>query len=137
MGVSDGSLTNAAVEWMRRVYEQANVIEPPPTSAPVTEDFRYIDRRTGGSNYGSLDASGWQKLVTETWRVGSGRPTFAVVDVVAVRGEWSAAVVELTDFGDDTSMEFITCFQLDAEYRGHDRRFVAARWARRSRPLGG
>ena len=34
-----------------------------------------------------------------------------------MRGEWSAAVVEVTDFGDDTSMEFITCFQLDPETR--------------------
>ena len=34
-----------------------------------------------------------------------------------MRGEWSAAVVELTDFGDDTTMEFITSFQLDADSR--------------------
>jgi hypothetical protein len=99
------------------MYDRAQIIDTPPTSAPVTEDFLYTDRRSGGANYGSLDASGWQKLITETWRVGSSRPSFAVVDVVAVRGEWSAAVVELTDFGDDATMEFITCFQLDADSR--------------------
>ena len=61
-GVSDEPLTNAAVEWMRRMYERAKLIETPPTSAPVTEDFLYTDRRTGGANYGSLDAAGQNGL---------------------------------------------------------------------------
>jgi len=116
--VPDEPMTNAAVEWMRRMYEHAELLTEPPTRAPVTEDFLYTDRRTGGGvNYGSLDASGWRQLVTETWRVGSGRPSLAVVEVVATRGQWSAAVVESTDLGDDMAMEYITCFQLDSTTR--------------------
>jgi hypothetical protein len=116
--MSDEPLTNAAVEWLRQVYEVANVTETPPTSAPITDDFAYTDRRTGrGFSYGSLDASGWRRLVTETWRVGSGRPAFSITEVIAVRGQWSAAVAELHDFGEDMTTRQINCFQLDPESR--------------------
>ena len=114
--MSDEPLTNAAVEWLRQLYETANLKETPATSFPMTDDFQYTDRRTGrGFSYGSLDASAWQRLVTETWRVGSGRPTFSVTEVIAVRGQWSAAVAELHDFGEDMTTQQIQCFQVDPD----------------------
>jgi hypothetical protein len=114
--MSDEPLTNAAVEWIRRTYETGNVTETAPTSFPITDDFQYTDRRTGrGFSYGSLDASGYRRLVTETWRVGSGRPTFWITEVIAVRGQWSAAVAEIHDFGEDMTTQQIQCFQVDPE----------------------
>jgi hypothetical protein len=38
-------------------------------------------------------------------------------EVIAGRGQRSAAVVELLDFGDDMSMQYVTTFQLDFESR--------------------
>jgi len=116
--MSGEPLINAATQWLRRAYERANLMETPPTNTPVTEDFLYVDRRTGGGfNNGSLDASDWRRLVTETWQVGAGRPMFSIREVVAVRGQWSAAVVELLDFGEGMSIEYINCFQLDSVSR--------------------
>lgn len=88
---------------------------PMPPSGPsvVTGDFVYEDRQTGGINMGRIDASGWPQFHATAWQVSGRGPHFSSSEVVAVRGQRSAAFVIRVDYGDDTYSENLSCFQLD------------------------
>jgi hypothetical protein len=91
--MSDEPLMNAAVERLRQSFDFMNELAEPPSFAPAdffTDDFVLADRRRGGVNFGELNASDWVRVLDGFWEAG-GQPRFSVVEVIAVRGEWSAA----------------------------------------------
>jgi len=115
-------MTNAALEWMRRAYDFVNNLDARPEGkAPVTEDFKYEDRRTGGFSFGQLEAPDMDAYAASAWDLTDGRPHQSITEVVAVRGQRSAAFVELVDYGEDTIVEVITCCRLDAGVRRLER----------------
>lgn len=118
-GVPDEALTNATVEWIRRFHRRANALEEygPDETLPVTDDFTYEDRRSGGMNFGHLDASAAGAYLASMWDVGSGRPQMSMSAVIAARGDRLAAVVEVIDLGEDTYTEGIVCYGLDPELK--------------------
>ena len=79
----------------------------------MTEDFVAEDRRSGGMNFGKLDASEFDQYLASMWEVGNQRPRMSMSEVVAVRGDRLAAVVEAIDFGDQTVVDGILCYCLD------------------------
>ena len=112
--MSDEPLTNAAVERVRDAYDVMNGLSEPPSITPdsYTDDFVYVDRRKG-VNFGEGDASHFVRVLQLFWEVG-GQPHFSIVEVIAVRGEWSAAVLERVVYGGrDMYLEFITVVDLD------------------------
>ena len=111
----DKALTNATVEWIRRMHDSVNALDQPPTElkSPVTDDFTFEDRRSGGMNFGHGDASGAWLYMASMWDVGSGRPQMSMSEVVAVRGDRLAAVVEVIDYGHDNFTEGLVCYRLD------------------------
>ena len=112
--MSDEPLTSAAVERVRDAYDVMNGLSEPPSITPgsYTDDFVYVDRRKG-VNFGEGDASHFVRVLQLFWEVG-GQPHFSIVEVIAVRGEWSAAVLERVVYGGrDMYLEFITVVDLD------------------------
>ena len=98
--MSDEPLTNAAVERMQDSYDRMNELaEPPPIALAdhFTDDFDFSDRRKG-VNFGEGDASYFVGILQGFWEAG-GQPHFSIVEVIAVRGEWSAAYVLRTVYG--------------------------------------
>lgn len=106
-------LTNAAVEWQRTAFERLNSLDHPPDGFAATEDFVYEDHRSGGVNFGRLDASGWSDFLRSVWTVGPGQPHRSIREVIAVREQRSAAMVVHIDFGNEMVNEFINCVWLD------------------------
>lgn len=105
------ALTNEAVEWVRRFHETVNALEEFPAEGrlPVTDDFTFEDRRSGGVNFGAIDGSGARSYMTSMWDVGGRRPQMSLQEVVAVRGDRLAAVVEIIDYGDGNGIEGLVC----------------------------
>ena len=88
--MSDEPLTNAAVERMRQSFDRMNELaEPPVLADSFTDDFVFLDRRTG-VNFGEGNASYYARVSEQYWEVG-GQPHWSIPEVIAVRGEWSAA----------------------------------------------
>lgn len=79
----------------------------------MTDDFTYEDRRSGGMNFGHLDASGAGAYLASMWDVGGGRPQMSMPEVIAVRNDRLAAVVEIIEYGDGYHIEGIMCYCLD------------------------
>jgi hypothetical protein len=122
----DERLTNDAAERIRDIYGVWNEFSEPPSVAPAdhfTDDFVFSDRRKGGVNFGELDASDYVRTFEQFWNVG-GQPHFSMVEVIAVRGEWSTAHLERIVYGDsDMYTEFIIVVDRDP-VRGRLRRIV-------------
>ena len=112
--MSDDLLTNAAVRWFRSNMDRNNALLAPPSGpSVVTDDFVYEDRQTGGVNMGRIDASGWQQFHATAWQVNGRGPHFSISDVIAVRGQRSAAFIIRIDYGDENFSESLSCFRLD------------------------
>lgn len=106
-------MTNRCLEWRRGRFEFFNTLTEPPTH-PLTEDYVFEDRtRRGGVNFGRADRTGLGRIVDLVWEVSSERPQFEIVDVIAVRGERSAALRERHHYGNDTYIEVIAVTQMD------------------------
>lgn len=64
----EGPLSNAAVEGLRATFEMLNSLDEPPADfSGMAEDFVYEDHRSGGVNFGRLDASGWLRFMGSLW----------------------------------------------------------------------
>ena len=77
--------------------------------------------RTGGVNFGRLDRAGFTEFYNLSWELGAAKPRRSLVDVVAVGGQRSAAVIEKIDDGKDMVVEHIVVLQLDSTLRRHRR----------------
>ncbi len=117
--MSDETLTNAAVEWIKFMIDVVNLSDRPAEdfgSSAAVSDAVFVDRRTGGMNYGTIEGvSGIRDWLASTWDVGSGRPRWSMPDVVDVRGERCAAVVFVLDYGNDMFIDGIFCLRLDRD----------------------
>lgn len=120
--MSDEPLTNAALEWMRSAYDFMNKLDiKPEGEAPITRDFTYEDRRSGGFNFGRLGAPDMDAYSASAWDLTRGRIHQSIAEVIAVRGQRSAGFVEVVDYGEDTLVEVITCCRLDSDLRRIER----------------
>ena len=123
--MSDEPLTNAAVERMRGAYDVVSELAEPPSMAladSLRDDLVYFDRRKG-VNFGEGDASYFVGILQGFWEAG-GQPHFSIVEVIAVRGEWSAAYVLRTVYGGrDMYSEAINVVEWDPD-GGRMRRLV-------------
>jgi hypothetical protein len=117
--VSDEPLTNATVRFCEGGYRAWNTLESPTSlgTDTFTDDFVYEDRRVGAFNFGRLNATEFMSAFKAAWEAGAGRPRFSVEQVVAVRGERLAVIVDRTDFGNDMQVELIGVNQLDRSLR--------------------
>ena len=116
--MSDQPLTNAAVEFVRRGYDLLNTPGAiPPGKLALTAEFTIEDRRSGGVNFGYLDASGMEALHASGRDVARGRTHQSIVEVLAIRGDRSAAYVEEFDYGDDATTGSIMCIRLNSGLR--------------------
>ena len=68
-------------------------------------------------NFGRLNAQEFVSGFKAAWDVGSGRPQFSIEEVLAVRGQRLAVIVDRTDFGDDMRVDLIGINQLDRTLR--------------------
>ena len=120
--MSDEPSTNAALKWKRTAYDFVNKLDAKPEgSAPVTSDFEYEDRRSGGFYFGRLDASDMDAYSASAWGLTNGRLQQSIAAVVAVRGQRSAAFVEVVDYGEDKLVKAIVCCRLDSGLRRLER----------------
>jgi hypothetical protein len=126
--MSDEPMTNAAVEHARRGIEILNSPPPPgkrwiPTTDVLdwlyaeehfTEDFLFENRRSiiGVKNEGG---AAWMAAIEATWQLSRTQPQWTVLEVIAVRGERTAACVIRLDYGDDTTTDSIGVTHLDAD----------------------
>jgi hypothetical protein len=112
--MGDEPLTNAVVEYKLMLCDAMNsrLEAPAPDQHPFTDDFVFEDRRTGGISMGRLDGPGFAQVVSHNWGLGEQRPQYSIVEVVAVRGQRSAAAIERTDYG-NWATEYVSCTQLD------------------------
>ena len=77
-----------------------------------TDDFVFLDRRTG-VNFGEGNASYYARVSEQYWEVG-GQPHWSIPEVIAVRGEWSAAVQQrILSADNDMFVEFINVVDRD------------------------
>jgi hypothetical protein len=122
--MSDEPLTNAAVEFTRAGIRFANVMERDEfTGERVTDDFVFEDRRSG-FNWGLVDASAYAEAARSVFDVGSGRPSWSIPEVIAVRGQRIAAFALVVDYGDDTYTDMIVCVRFDPRVRLLQRRVL-------------
>ena len=108
------------------MHENANALDAFDADAtpPVTGDFTYEDRRSGGMNFGHLDATGFWAYLGSMWDVGGRRPQMSMHEVVAVRDDRLAAVREVIDYGNDADVEGIVCFCLDPDLKRMQRAVI-------------
>ncbi len=77
------------------------------------DGYVFDDRRTGGVNYGQLDATAQFRGLEQFWLLGS-QPHFSIVEVIAVRGERCAAYIEKVAYVEaDMFMETIMVMKSD------------------------
>lgn len=113
--MSDEPLTNAAVEFMRSGVLFMNVMDPGGRlEGRFADDFVYEDHRSG-INYGILDRDAVEEVVKMSWELGSGRPTWSIPEVIAVRGQRIAAMTMVNDFGNDMNLDMMVCVRLDPQ----------------------
>jgi len=120
--MSQERLTNAAARSLEDALDYCNTMESPDfrTWGPesfLAEDFTYVDRRTGGVNFGALSSAGSLAMLASAWDVGSGRPHFSVGEVVAVRGEESALVIFVIVYDDGNRTDMLHVQHLDRDMR--------------------
>ena len=116
--MSDESLTNAAVEWIRDYYAAAPADGPPSATdlrESLSADFSYVGRNRVDVNFGEMTASDWPTMVTSFWDIGVGRPQFSEPTAIAVRGQRCALVYAWIGYGNDYFTDFIHCIRLDPE----------------------
>ena len=111
--MSDEPLTNAAVEWVRGLFSFWNSLDAPPIFDPATlpPDFVFEDRRST-INFGQMDAPEFQKYVAASWGLGDEPPQRSITEVLAVRGQRSAAYLQLLDLGNGSVVESVYCIRL-------------------------
>ena len=115
---------NAAREFIASTF--APVLKagrPPKAAALISDDFSYLDRRSGPANMGRLDEADWPTFVSLVWELGTGDPRLSVGETVGQRGEALAAALVEIDYGNGFSVEFITLFQLN-DSLSHVRRII-------------
>jgi hypothetical protein len=118
--MSDGSLTNAAVEWLRFGMNALNSVERPPTDVGVTDDFVFQDGRSG-FNFGRVEGpAAYREWLTSLWDLTDQPPRLSVREVVAVRGRRCATVVVNIDYRNGTGAEYIECWRVDTTLRRAD-----------------
>lgn len=125
-GMSDEPLTNAVVEWQRRNHERINTLDRStlksvPADSFLTGDYTWEDRRSRGFNFGVLHASDMDAYRASAFDASSGRMHISMPEVVAVRGQRIAAVVEVLDYGGGNVTDCIGCGRLDASLRRWER----------------
>ena len=108
-------LSNAASEWVRNALRHLNELESPPSGMRVslTDDYVYEDRRHGPS-FPSADAESFPQALETLWDTGAGRPRFTVHEILAVRGDRTAACRLSTDYPNGWTTESIQVVRLDA-----------------------
>lgn len=121
--MSHDQLSNPAVAIAQRSLKlwNDNTHAPTNTSGGVTDDFTLEDRRSGGVNFGTIDASAWDDFLSSTWDVGAGQPRYSMPEIVAVRGQRCAAIVMLIEFDDDSQLGFLNCLRVDRALRRGER----------------
>jgi hypothetical protein len=89
----------------------------PPSAALLrsllTDDYTYEDRRRHGVSFPAADAASYPDLVVSAWQIGSGRPRFEVLEILAVRGDRFVAGLVRIDYGDGMLFESIHILALD------------------------
>ena len=122
--MSDEPLTNAAVECIRAGIAFANVMERDEfTGGGLTDDFVFEDRRSG-FNYGRHDATTYREVSKTVFDVGSGRPIWSIPEVIAVRGQRTAATILVIEYGNDTYTDMIACVRFDPYVQRLQRRVL-------------
>jgi len=121
--MSDEPLTNAAVEYLRKVFRFMNEMERDELNPTLSNDFVLDDRRSG-INYGLIDTSAYTETIRYTWDVGSGRPTWSIPEVIAVRGQRIAAITAVVDYGNDMRTDMISCLRLGPQLQQLQRAVV-------------
>ena len=122
--MSDEPLTNAAVERIRAGLRLANVMERDEfTGGALTDDFVFEDRRSG-FNYGRHDATTYREASRSVFDVGSGRPSWSIPEVIAVRGRRIAATALVIDYGNDMCTDMIACVRFDPQLQRLQRRVL-------------
>ena len=107
-------MSNAATEWIRLGYGAMSRLTSPPALSPgIADDFVLDDRRSGGANFGTVDASGWAEFVSSIWDVSSGHVQFEMREIVATRDQRLAAYIEVLTYGGGETSESIMCVSLD------------------------
>jgi hypothetical protein len=111
---------------MRSGHVRLNALDAAPAHYVQTDDFIAEDRRTqtGGVNFGTLDRAGFAEFFNLSWELGARMPRFSIAEVVAVRGDGLAAVIESIDDGDGMIVEHIAVIQLDPTLRRHRRSVI-------------
>ena len=88
----------------------------PPTAALLrallADDYTFEDRRHG-VNFPDADAESYPDVVLSAWQIGSGRPRFEVLKILAVRGDRFVAGLVRIDYGDGMLFESIHILALD------------------------
>lgn len=114
--MSDPPRTNAAIDLIRRLYDNASRLTAPPTrGTPVTDDFYLLDRRSGVPNYGRIESADYDAFTRAIWEISPGGVRLSVGSVVAVVGERLAAYVEVIE-ADLGRSETLMCVWLDADH---------------------
>ncbi len=110
-----GEPSNAASEALLAsgVFLSEGRLSAEVVRAFLTDDYTYEDRCRGVS-FPNADAESYPALVVSTWDLGAGRPTFIVLNVLAVRGERFAAALVCIDYGNGMLRESIQVLALDA-----------------------
>ena len=122
--MSDEPLTNAAVERIRAGIASANVTERDEfTVGALTDDFVFEDRRSG-FNWGVVDASAYAEVGKSVFDVGAGRPIWSIPEVIAVRGQRTAATTLVIEYGNDTCTDMIACVRFDPHLQRLQRRVL-------------
>jgi hypothetical protein len=122
--MSDEPLTNAAVDRLRTGIRLANVMQRDEfTGGALTDDFVFEDRRSG-FNWGVVEASAYPEISKSVFDVGSGRPSWSIPEVIAVRDQRIAATVLVIDYGDGIYTDMIACVRFDPQLRLLQRRVL-------------
>jgi hypothetical protein len=99
---------------MQATVRGMNLMERDEFTPPLTDDFVLDDRRSGFNN-GLIDAATYPELIRSTWDVGSGRPSWSILDVIAVRGQRIAAMSIVIGYGNDMHTDAIICVRFDTQ----------------------
>lgn len=121
--MSDEPSTNAAVERFQVLMQFLNAADSLPDVIALSGDYEAEDRRTG-LNVGSLDAATFQTSLGAAWDLGSGRPTFSITEIIAVRGDRCVAFSLNQDYGNEMNSPQICVLRFDSGLRSFQRLVV-------------
>ena len=128
--MSEEPLTNTAVEWEQRSHDGLNsIVEMPPDGlaslvdieATFTDDFTWADHRRIVSHGHGDDPVEFLRSVETAWQSDLPHPARSITEVIAVRGDRTAAFFFRTDYGDYVSDD-LSVIHLSADLRRLRRR---------------